>query len=181
MNCKCGKEIPKKRVELGFSYCVDCSTEEQKEALDIVFHKTGNTIEVVDKDSAKAIKKLSKRNGFGIMAGMKQSKSNTYNPKNVKHGCSTSFIGSEESFEKVGKEMIEQLEFLDRSFALKVIDKAKQDIRINNKQYNRLLKILNELSPEEVVEVRISKKNIKPVDEEVQWAFRNWKNSKHIK
>ena len=46
MNCKkCNSEIPKKRIDLGYTTCIDCSTVEQYGCVDIVYHKTGNTVQ----------------------------------------------------------------------------------------------------------------------------------------
>ena len=39
--------MPQKRVELGYSICVECSTEKRFGAVPVTNHKTGNTIEVI--------------------------------------------------------------------------------------------------------------------------------------
>ena len=71
MQCnKCKSEIPAKRVELGYKVCVKCSTVESYGCVDIVYHKTGNTVQPVDKRTAELINKASRRSGFGVMRGM---------------------------------------------------------------------------------------------------------------
>ena len=67
MNCqKCGNNIPKKRVEMGYSTCVDCSTESKWSGHLVVFHKTGNTYDIIkDPETAAIMASMSNRNGFG--------------------------------------------------------------------------------------------------------------------
>ena len=59
MNCKnCKKEIPQGRVDLGYKVCVDCSDVERYGCVDIVYHKTGNTIQIMPQEDAAKINKL---------------------------------------------------------------------------------------------------------------------------
>ena len=74
MNCiKCKEEIHAARLKVlpKTKVCVNCSTAEAVSCVDVIYHKTGNTIQIMDKESADKINKLAKRSGFGIMAGMK--------------------------------------------------------------------------------------------------------------
>lgn len=66
MNCtKCGAFIPEKRHEMGFTVCVNCSTQPKWSGHLVVHHKTGNEYEVIkDQETAQILKKLSTRNGF---------------------------------------------------------------------------------------------------------------------
>ena len=87
MKCKCGSQIPEARLELGYKTCVLCSTEEKVGCIDVVYHKTGNTIEITDRETAEKIRKLSRRNSKGIMVGMRpSSKSMTYQPSGKVNG-----------------------------------------------------------------------------------------------
>lgn len=174
MICTCGKKINPKRVELGYSTCITCSEEKMNGVIDIVYHKTGNTIQVVDIETQKEVDKLSRRSGFGIMSGMRQSKSNTYNPKNIKNGASTSIIGSPESYEEVGSTMMDRLELLGRDSALKYIEDSRKYLRINTSQYYSLKKIIDALSPAENLPKKSNKVQEK-IDDDIQWMFRNWK------
>jgi hypothetical protein len=63
--CKCGEEIPEKRIELGYSTCVACSTTKKFSGHLIVHHKTGNEYEVIkDPETAHEMKRMT-RAGFG--------------------------------------------------------------------------------------------------------------------
>jgi hypothetical protein len=71
MKCKCEQEIPAARVNLGYRVCVQCSQEQAVSCVDIIYHKTGNTIQQCTKEQAEAIRKVSRRSGFGASAGMR--------------------------------------------------------------------------------------------------------------
>lgn len=71
MKCKCNQEIPAGRVQLGYRTCVECSQEQARACVDIIYHKTGNTIQQCTKEQAEAIRKVSRRSGFGASAGMR--------------------------------------------------------------------------------------------------------------
>ena len=69
---KCQSQYPQARADLGYSICLDCSTEEKWSAVPVTYHKTGNTIEVVkDPDDAATITAMMSRKGFGVMNGLK--------------------------------------------------------------------------------------------------------------
>ena len=69
MKCKCNPErnIPQARVDLGYKTCVTCSTVEPYGCVSITYHKTGNTIQIMPKEQAKRIRKLTERRGYGTM------------------------------------------------------------------------------------------------------------------
>ena len=68
MICKsCKTTIPQGRVDLGYTECVDCSTVEAVGCVDICYHKTGNTIQILPKAQAQRIRKLTERRGYGTM------------------------------------------------------------------------------------------------------------------
>jgi hypothetical protein len=70
MKCKCEVEIPAARIALGYRVCVECSQEQAVSCVDIIYHKTGNTIQQCSKEQADAIRKASRRSGFGAAAGI---------------------------------------------------------------------------------------------------------------
>lgn len=152
MKCKnCDKDIPQKRIELGFKKCVNCSDTEKYGVVDVVYHKTGNTVEIMDAKSAEAINKASKRSGYGVMRGMTKggSKSiSSYNPngKNKGTGASTSFIGNEISFDKVGEKAMLFFEVDGIDSAFEVIEKAFKNMEINLYQRNKLFQVFENLS-----------------------------------
>jgi hypothetical protein len=71
MKCKCDSEIPAARIALGYRVCTSCSQEQAVSCVDIIYHKTGNTIQQCTKEQADAIRKASRRSGFGAAAGMR--------------------------------------------------------------------------------------------------------------
>ena len=52
MKCKCKNTIPKARVALGYTTCVECSTVERYGCIDTINHKTGNSIQVMSRSDA---------------------------------------------------------------------------------------------------------------------------------
>jgi hypothetical protein len=71
MICKCGKEIPERRVKLGYKTCVQYSNEPKWSANPLTFHKTGNTIEVIkDPELAAEINYMAQRRNYGVMKGV---------------------------------------------------------------------------------------------------------------
>lgn len=151
MKCKnCDKDIPQKRIELGFKKCVNCSDTEKYGVVDVVYHKTGNTVEIMDAKSAEAINKAAKRSGYGVMRGMTKggSKSvSSYNPngRNKGTGASTSFVGNEISFDKVGEKAMLFFEVDGIDSAFEVIEKAFKNMEINLYQRNKLFQVFENL------------------------------------
>jgi hypothetical protein len=152
MKCKnCDKDIPQKRIELGFKKCVNCSDTEKYGVVDVVYHKTGNTVEIMDAKSAEAINKAAQRSGYGVMRGMTKggSKSiSTYNPngKNKGAGASTSFVGNEIGFNKVGEKAMLFFEIAGIDSAFEVIEKAFKNMEINLYQRNKLFQVFENLN-----------------------------------
>jgi|TARA_B100001094_G_scaffold302707_1_gene330192 hypothetical protein len=67
MKCKCSNIIPQGRVDLGYTVCVNCSTVERYGCAPIINHKTGNSIEILSREDAERIAKLTRRKGYGTM------------------------------------------------------------------------------------------------------------------
>ena len=62
MKCKlCSDNIPTARIDMGYTICVDCSTEEKKVGHIIYPHKTGAYIQVVDKETHDNLNRLDRR------------------------------------------------------------------------------------------------------------------------
>ena len=144
--CKnCGSEMPEKRIELGYSSCVSCSNVETYGFVNIINHKTGNTVQPMPKDQAAAINRMGDRKRFGtVLKG--GSKSDAYNPKNTKYKVSTLVIGSPKLFEKVGEEAMYLFETKGIDLAAAYIDKEVKDFIINKAQAFQLKQILTLLS-----------------------------------
>jgi len=173
MICKsCKTIIPQGRVDLGYTECVDCSTIEAVGCVDICYHKTGNTIQVMDKTTAEKINKLSQRAGYGIMRGLRGGSSQK---------SSTPITGwtvrmpTRDDFEKVGKQVMNLIELNNKETAIKTIEEALVSRLISGSHRRQLMEIVNTFMPEKIVERTVTEDI---VDEEIQFAFRNWKNSK---
>ena len=70
MRCtKCNVIIPAARLAAipTTTTCVSCSDVDAVSCVDITYHKTGNTIQITDKETARRINKLAARSGYGIM------------------------------------------------------------------------------------------------------------------
>ena len=79
--CKeCNKTYPKKRKDMGYKVCVDCSTEKGWSCSALTFHKTGNSIEIIkDPEVAYNINQMASRKSFGVMSGI-TGRYRRYNP-----------------------------------------------------------------------------------------------------
>ncbi len=67
MNCSlCNSNIPKARIDEGYTICVNCSTEEKVSCHTIYPHKTGGYIQVVSKEQANNLNRLDRRGTGGI-------------------------------------------------------------------------------------------------------------------
>ena len=63
---KCNENIiPPQRLALGYTSWVSCSTVQPYGCIQVTYHKTGNTIQVVSKEQAKRVRKLGARRGYG--------------------------------------------------------------------------------------------------------------------
>ena len=72
----CGNDMPKLRLtKYGYSHCVKCSTVQPVACIQVITHKTGNTIEIVDQETAKKANYLIQRPGYGVSKGMKHGHS----------------------------------------------------------------------------------------------------------
>jgi hypothetical protein len=148
MKCKsCGCDVPSKRVAMGFKQCVNCSTVERYGTVDIVYHKTGNTVQHVSPETAKQINKLATRRGFGSSLGrISAGSSDGASKRKIVKGCSVATIGSPEMYNKVGQDVMLELEYGGYESAIKLIDKSYSQLRINQHQSYKLKQIVNALS-----------------------------------
>ena len=80
----CSTTIPKERINLGYTICTECSTEEKKLGHIIYPHKTGAYIQVVDKATHDNLNRLDRR-------GTKGNTSKHYKSFSVEKPETTSF------------------------------------------------------------------------------------------
>jgi hypothetical protein len=76
MNCKCGNQIPEKRVEFLKKLskritCIACSNEQAVSCYPVLNHKTGNSIEICDRETADRLKVIMDRKGGIVSQGMR--------------------------------------------------------------------------------------------------------------
>ena len=160
--------LPKTKV------CVNCSTAEAVSCVDVIYHKTGNTIQIMDKESADKINKLAKRSGFGIMAGMKGGSGGATKTTSLGN-VAVWRVPTEEDYQRALKRVGELIDLNNRERCLKYAQQQYDSKLINSKHLFNLRTIIDTLLPlpkkKEVV-------RDETLDEEVTHAFRNWKNSK---
>jgi len=178
MNCiHCKTEIPNQRLQAlpNTKTCTECSTIEQVGCVDICYHKTGNTIQVMDKESAAKINKLSQRAGYGIMRGLRGGSTPKSTTKIAGNSGRVMRMPTRQDFENAGKRVMDILELKDKDSAIKYIDEVLESRMISGSHHRQLKEIVNTFSPDPVVEYSVKEEVI---NEEIQFAFRNWKNSK---
>ena len=62
MNCsRCNIKVPQARIDMGYTICTDCSTEEKVSCHTIYPHKTGGYIQVVSKETSDNLNRLDRR------------------------------------------------------------------------------------------------------------------------
>ena len=67
MKCSlCSTTIPTARIDMGYTICTDCSTEEKVSCHTIYPHKTGGYIQVVTKEQSENLNRLDRRGVGGI-------------------------------------------------------------------------------------------------------------------
>lgn len=180
LNCiSCKNEINPLRLKAlpNTKVCVECSTTEQVGCVDITYHKTGNTIQVMDKESATKINKLARRGNFGIMTGMKGGSGGASKSK---------IIGkikvwrqpTEEDYQKALHRVGELIELGDREKCFSYIEDQYASKAINSKHTYNLRVIVDTLIPKPVAVATTCDETI---DDEIMYAFKNWKNTKVYK
>ena len=61
-NCsRCDVKVPKARIDMGYTICVKCSTEQKKMGHVIYPHKTGGYVQVVDSETYQDLNRIDRR------------------------------------------------------------------------------------------------------------------------
>ena len=67
MNCsRCNIEVPQARIDMGYTICTTCSTEDKVSCHTIYPHKTGGYIQVVSKEQSANLNRLDRRGTGGV-------------------------------------------------------------------------------------------------------------------
>ena len=140
---KCNHNIPQARLDLGYTECVDCSTVEKLGCIDTIHHKTGNTIQVMSREDADKASKLTQRAGFGILRSMTGGSSQR--KSKIIHGCSTTQIGSQEMYERIGETYMNYYE-VDKEIAKRYLDRALDNAEVSQLQYQKIQMICHKLN-----------------------------------
>ena len=148
MKCKsCTKQLPTKRIELGFIHCTECSTVDTYGTVGITYHKTGNTVQHVSKETAANINKAARRNTYGSNLGaIKGGGHKEFSGKLENSGASVAFVGSQQMFEHIGNEVMFKLDLLGLDKALDFIKRKYESTSLTSDQFIRLKKILEEMT-----------------------------------
>ena len=141
---KCTHNIPKQRLALGYTTCVECSTEEKLGCIDTINHKTGNSIQVMSRAEADQAVKLTKRAGFGTLRAITKGSSQR-KTKYQYDGCSTSQVGSQELYEHIGKTYIDYLD-VDKDIAERYLTRSLNNFEISELQYNKIKQLCYKLN-----------------------------------
>jgi hypothetical protein len=168
---------------------VKCSTEDKWSAVPIIHHKTGNTIEIIkDRAVAEEFYRLSARVGFGTLRGLKAGVSGGTKTKLGGVVGSTAFIGTPETFHRIGEKAMLMCETFGIAKAEKIVEEAVRGRVISDSQgakIMKLIRIVNEPAPVPQNAKPIAKYNpyskydLKPVksevSDEISYVFKNWK------
>ena len=135
---KCTHKIPQARLALGYTTCVDCSTEEKLGCIDTINHKTGNSIQVMSREDADKASKLLQRAGYSTLRAL--SGKSVMPKRKILHGCRLTNVGSDELYQQIGKQYMDYLE-VDQVIADKFLVRALDNYEISQLQYNKIVKL----------------------------------------
>jgi len=135
---KCTHKIPKQRLALGYTTCVECSTVEKLGCIDTINHKTGNSIQVMSRSDADKASKLLKRAGYSTLRAL--SGKSTTKKRRILHGCRLTNVGSQQLYEQVGKTYVDYYD-VDQDLAARYLQRALDNYEISQLQYNTIIKL----------------------------------------
>ena len=58
---RCSSKVPKARIDMGYTICINCSTEQKKMGHVIYPHKTGGYVQVVDSETYQDLNRIDRR------------------------------------------------------------------------------------------------------------------------
>jgi hypothetical protein len=182
MDCiKCFCKIPEGRIKAlpTTKTCVECSDVERDYVRTIISGKTTySEVEVIkNKDTKEYLKRLDAkgRTGFGsslyrASRSIPETKASELSktPKRIMRKL-PEFTRA--NFEKVLEEAMLWLD--NKPYAIKKVDEAYKNEIISGIQRRKILDILDVFKPT----IEVAKKEVEqePVDDEILYAFRNWK------
>ena len=136
----CSNEMPSQRLEMGYTICTTCSTEEKVSCHTIYPHKTGGYIQVVSKEQSANLNRLDRR-GTGVKSAPKYKPftiESKQEPKPYKHRpCNKQYTSYDDALNMVNdyynewgyKPTIKYLRKLNSSGTIPLLTRVKiQDI-----------------------------------------------------
>jgi len=177
MLCKsCRTTIPAQRLRVlpGTLHCASCSSEEPVGCVDIVYHKTGNTIQIMPREQAQAINKSARRSGFGSLASMRGGSSSEKTGAYV-HQVPLIRQATREDFNLAGERVMHFIELGMRERALVEVKEAGKSRLITPPQIRQLNAIIDQFLPPQARE-EVQREVY--VADDTKWVFANWRNSK---
>ena len=140
---RCDSTIPNGRLEMGYTICMNCSTEEKVSCHTIYPHKTGGYIQVVSKEQSANLNRLDRR-GTGMKSAPKYKPFTIEpkeEPKQYKHRpCNKQYTSYDDALQMVNdyynewgyKPTIKYLRKLNSSGTIPLMTRIKiQDIITN--------------------------------------------------
>ncbi len=149
MLCKsCRTTIPAQRLKAlpGTLHCANCSPVEAVGCVDIVYHKTGNTIQIMPKEQAQAINKSARRSGFGSLASMRGGGGSEKTGAYV-HQVPLIRQATREDFNLAGERMMHFVELGMREKALCEIVESHKSRLITSAHARQLKSIVDQFFP----------------------------------
>lgn len=160
-NCKtCGEPYPQQRKDMGYTVCVDCSTEPGWSCSALTFHKTGNSIEIIkDPEVAYNINQMAARKSFGVMSGI-TGRYSRYRPDtdnkpakktrvdmtgkviSIRKQTIGTLSGKTVDFEAQGAHAVNLLESEGLDSSINWIKQEYRDLRISQSDFIRLVKMI---------------------------------------
>ena len=108
-NCsRCGVKVPQARIDMGYTICINCSTEEKKMGHVIYPHKTGGYVQVVDSTTYKDLNRIDRRGYKGKGVRLYKDATLVSKPKEQKNSVNggvsrIKHLSYDDSLEKVMK------------------------------------------------------------------------------
>jgi len=165
MKCKCGQHIPSQRLEMGYSVCVECSTEPGWSCSALTYHKTGNTIQIIkDPELAYNINQMASRKSFGVMSGI-TGRYSRYRPDTTSTPTKKKWIdktgevystnkktlgtlsGKTVDFESQGAYAVSLLDSEGLDASVTWVKQEYRDLRLSQSDFVRLIQMLKAMSP----------------------------------
>ena len=105
---RCDVEVPQARIDMGYTICINCSTEQKKMGHVIYPHKTGGYVQVVDSETYQDLNRIDRRGYKGKGVRLYKDATLVSKPKEQKNSVNggvsrIKHLSYDDSLEKVMK------------------------------------------------------------------------------